>query len=42
MRIIQAEALYQEDGPSANGLPFADLHREVEETDDESLYDGEA
>lgn len=42
MRTIETKALYQEDGPSASGPLHADLRHEVEETDDESLYDGEA
>ena len=38
---LETRALYQEDRPSASGLLHADSHQRVEETDDESLYEGE-
>ena len=38
---LETRALYQEDGPSASGLLHADSHQRVEDTDDESLYEGE-
>ena len=38
---LETRALYQWDRPSASGLLHADSHQRVEETGDESLYEGE-